>query len=1304
MSADESLAGTRTRRFPLRLCEVLEQEFVAIHGAPPAAPGWLLEPRDISFAPFVACLLYPSRHPYSSAIQAVRDKLAASGIGMPASPEEEADETFKQSAIDALNRALDDPQDLYDPRLLGASHPVWHLAQLLDPNAGPAPRGEPASSSRDSTRHDAIASGPEARRAASDEQLQLNRLLLEAVFPPTAIARVDTVRLSKLFHRLHALRGADAMPGALCLSGGGIRSASFSLGVLQGLARCGVLEKFDYLSTVSGGGYLGSWFSTWVQRHPEGLAGVVAELRAHAQPEAGGVNRLVAPDAGPLRFLRSYSHFLNPKAGLLSADTWTWIGIYLRNLTLNWIVLIPLLLFLIAAPRLYAARLYDWPLRDFPLFFWITTLAATLTLVCVNVNRPSVSEPAAPAAGTPLQLRRLDRLRARWSRQGLIVAFSVMPLLLFSLFMALLVWGMPASTTPLSLHQIGSLLTASVASASLSLPYVAFEHMVVWGELIVLVAWAVSTVMLPVQPWPKRLIELLAMLVAGAFTWFVVAAFPQYAGHYDSSPEPVFVTASFEIYPAHLYSVLAVPSIVLAVLAGMTLFIGFVSKYGWIEDEDREWWARFGSWALIATTAWIAFAAIAVFGPVLLLESPKLASAVGGVSGLLAVLLGKSSLSPANGRKGAAPAEQRNTLVARLGPSALAVGSLVFLAVFLAFLSLLTSAALKYLMALPAQAPGSALADFVHYALGVDPTQLKSACGLGAPWNSWGERSVFGDPRVHLALACQTPSSLIAALMLAWAGVVAVASWAINLNKFSLHAAYRIRIVRTFLGASRREDRQPNPFTGFDPLDNVQMHELQPGLLREGDILDLPHFVAQLHSALVGGSTGSDPRSRSHVLLVRRLCMRDIDKSGVLAGRLRVAKPGDAVLKSLQQDIIKKLNRVLETTRLDRSRDFLSLLRDDADGRARRSAVERYCAHGNVIFANRLLIEAAFPDDLRHYDFPPPPPHRLIHVLNLTLNLVHGRRLAWQERKAAPFVVTPMHSGSYYLGYRQSRDYGGPDGISIGTAAAISGAAVSPNMGYSSSPIAALLLTLFNVRLGWWLGNPGIAGETTYTRSEPKFSLRPVLAEALGLTDDRNPYVYLSDGGHFENMGVFEMVLRRCRLIVATDAGADPDYRFGDLGNALRKIRIDLGIEIDFETMPIHKREREGDTSGRYCAIGRIRYDRIDGPGAPDGVLIVIKPVLRGDEPADVLNYGAQNPLFPQEPTADQFFGESQFESYRHLGEFAVEGACTPSAPDDAREPWAVRLVEAVRLHLGAPYTGKGHWLERWLEDARKPG
>jgi hypothetical protein len=368
------------------------------------------------------------------------------------------------------------------------------------------------------------------------------------------------------------------------------------------------------------------------------------------------------------------------------------------------------------------------------------------------------------------------------------------------------------------------------------------------------------------------------------------------------------------------------------------------------------------------------------------------------------------------------------------------------------------------------------------------------------------------------------------------------------------------------------------------------------------------------------------------------------------------------------------------------------------------SQVNEYIKNGNKTYANRLLIEAAFDDWIRKYNFPPKPPRKLLHIVNLTLNLVHGKNLAWQERKASSFTVSPMHSGSLYLGFRESRHFGGPQGISLGTAAAISGAAVSPNMGYSSSTVVAMLLTLFNVRLGWWLGNPGIAGSKTYTLSSPKFWLRAVLSEAFGLTDDHSAYVYLSDGGHFENLGLYEMVLRRNRYIVLSDAAADPDYSFESLANAVRKIRIDFGISIEFESLKIYNKKQSSDADGCYCAIGKICYSDVDAD-AHDGLLVYFKPVVYGSEASDIRHYKAKNPAFPQETMLDQFFGESQFENYRSLGEHAVKQVSKDMQKDldwdsDLRIP---SFVQSAFQHCGAavePWVKKE--LEYSGEDARR--
>ncbi len=464
---------------------------------------------------------------------------------------------------------------------------------------------------------------------------------------------MDTSRLTRLFDAIGKLKGPDGTYSAVCLSGGGIRSASFALGVLQSLARAGLLAKFDFLSTVSGGGYVGSWLSTWIHRHPEGLTGVVKELSTRARKEAGTLITKIDPAPPPVGFLRSYSHFLNPQAGLFTVDTWTWVGIYLRNLSLNWLVIIPLLLLVVALPRLYSAGLHEWWSAHgelFPSLVWLATLSAVFTLVCVTLNRPSTSDPARPIrepAATPIR-RRLDRFLERFKHQPWLLGFGVLPVFIFAVVLTLLVWGLPSSKAPLSLAQIWTVLrTVALPYVPTWLAFAGYDHLVLWGEVII-----------------SRLMDHRARGVAGERlgTAFQRAGLHAVGGTADvgdrrelgglrvrdrQEPGETTLLGDYAVHPAHLYAVFAVPTAVLAVLAGMTLFIGLVSKLRWIEDEDREWWGRFGSWILIGNVVWSLLSAITIFGPPLLLQFPKLLAALGGVSGLLAVLLGKSSLTSA---------------------------------------------------------------------------------------------------------------------------------------------------------------------------------------------------------------------------------------------------------------------------------------------------------------------------------------------------------------------------------------------------------------------------------------------------------------------------------------------------------------------------------------------------------------------------------------------------------------------------------------------------------------------------------
>src|SRR5690606_2902474 len=153
----------------------------------------------------------------------------------------------------------------------------------------------------------------------------------------------------------------------------------------------------------------------------------------------------------------------------------------------------------------------------------------------------------------------------------------------------------------------------------------------------------------------------------------------------------------------------------------------------------------------------------------------------------------------------------------------------------------------------------------------------------------------------------------------------------------------------------------------------------------------------------------------------------------------------------------------------------------------------------------------------------------------------------------------------------------------------------------------------------------------------------------------------------------YEAVLRRCRYILVSDAGCDPQGQLGDLGNVLRKIRIDFGVPVHFEQQ-IRIPANGQNEPGLFCAIARIDYGAVD-RGTRPGRLVYIKPTLggRGDLPLpqDVYSYSRSVSEFPHESTADQWFSESQFESYRALGEHALAQVLTGPALDTFEDLFA---------------------------------
>jgi hypothetical protein len=924
-------------------------------------------------------------------------------------------------------------------------------------------------------------------------------------------------------------RAHDAQLLGLSFSGGGIRSATFNLGVAAALARLGLLRRFDYFSINSGGGYLGGWLLAWIRR--AGMDQVTRELAGPQPPGDTAAAAPVAPrdlpEPEPVSFLRRFSNYLTPKVGAFSADTWTLVATYLRNLLLNQSILVLALAAMLLTPWvLVLATKY---LNDTPrLCLGLATGSLGLAIVMIAFNVASLGMNGANGGAGP-------RRYPGYTRLGWVQGLVIVPLLLSAWLFGLWIWSQEAPGKPWAL--VGWLARAWPGLAARVVGRREDPEAADWGGLepltwAVLVAvfygllWCLACVLgflrlrrRAPELWPhhRRLwgVLVLSALPAGAvgglLLWLITVGT-------DKAGSEIGQHMPWHLFHVNVWNP---PGVVLVFLLTGFLHIGLTGRL--FVESYREWMSRLGAWLMIYGITWIGLFGTAIYGPVLVLWLETMAAAAGAgwvVTTLSGVLVGKRS-PPREGAEDSSPLWRR--LLLAVAPQVFIVGMLVLVALGL----------------------------YLALTVGVDTDQVGNAqdCGWLWPPEGTGFLEIVRCQSARMWVASEgsaTTVTLLPVLVL----LVVLLSWRVDINQFSMHLFYRNRLIRAYLGASHR-DRQPQPFTAFDPAD------------------DLP--LASLAPPPVGTFDGPLP------------------------------------------------------------------------------------------------------------------------VLNTTLNLVAGQELAWQERKAASFVFTPLYSGFEVgrqapdadhrslrrQGYRPTAGYRqSSGGLSLGTAMGISGAAVSPSMGAQSKAALAFLLTLFNVRLGWWLGNP--RDDRSWDRMGPNFGLLTLLSELFGFTDETSRYVYLSDGGHFDNLGLYELVRRRCRYIVLTDAGADPDSTFGDLGGAIRKCRTDFGVDIEIDVGQC-RRPTGATTSAWHCAVGQIRYDRLD-PGAQPGTLVYLKASLTGDEPEDVLNYAAINPLFPHEPTTDQWFGESQFESYRKLGEHITTQVFQAVANDPGaspRETLFVRLREA---------------------------
>jgi hypothetical protein len=942
----------------------------------------------------------------------------------------------------------------------------------------------------------------------------------------------------------------------LAFSGGGIRSATFNLGVLQGLAQYNKVRLFDYLSTVSGGGYIGNWLEAWILRagkdhaHPpateaekmrHGIDVVEEELRPARTERKKSVEEREWQDQKshteppPIRFLRDYSNYLTPRLGALGADTWTVIAIYLRNLLLNQSILVLFLFALLLLPYiavwLTGALRVEWP--------WVQPVVALLLLT------GALSVGARNLRGLTGAEQKPDPAKP-WrppQQQFWVILTIVTPIFLAGWLLTAWLWAYAETW---------------VNARTLNWP--------LGGMALLGVPLIISWFFAPSQKdatGTMRFAKVFWMaesLVTGAVSGYLMLA----AVHLVFQPVKSWCGAGWHEL------CLGVPLTMLVFLAAAVVQMGLMGRS--FCDPYREWWARVAGWIFILTIVWTAGFALAFYAPlgVLWLRGWLKAAGLAWIgTTLVGVLGGKSE------KTGGLDAGGAKVVLLSITPYVFIVGLLSLLSLSLELILARLFVAQELLAGvwhqLLAESPGVEKA--VDWVLKVSGSVNSGILTLNATTTSLPQSAAHTIPAyvdAHFSLLYMVTTWGLIPLCAGLLAACVILSYCVDLNEFSMNLMYRNRLVRCYLGATH-EKRSASPFSGFDCRDDL--------------------FLSTL-----------------------------------------------------------------------RSSDF--------------------------------------------YSGPLP-------ILNGTLNLVNTRDLAWQERKAESFPMTPLRCGfdtwieqtnlerNYKrenikgeiakYAYRPAARYGYADGgFYVGTAMSISGAAASPNMGYHSVPSLALLMTFFNVRLGFWAGNP--RNEVTWKYPGPRIGLGQLISELFGLTSDTARYVYLSDGGHFENLGIYELVKRRCKFIVACDAGADPNYTFDDLGSAIRKCREDIGVEIELDTARMLQRT-SNDNQGknteaadsdsaavilRHCALGTIHYDMAD-PDGEKGVLVYIKASLTGDEPSDVRNYRISHPSFPHQSTADQWFSESQFESYRRLGQHVVETLF--SQPDGSpADPEIIRKLSPSEL------------------------
>ncbi|WP_316227120.1 patatin-like phospholipase family protein [Bradyrhizobium sp. SZCCHNS3052] len=307
------------------------------------------------------------------------------------------------------------------------------------------------------------------------------------------------------------------------------------------------------------------------------------------------------------------------------------------------------------------------------------------------------------------------------------------------------------------------------------------------------------------------------------------------------------------------------------------------------------------------------------------------------------------------------------------------------------------------------------------------------------------------------------------------------------------------------------------------------------------------------------------------------------------------------------------------------------------------------------------------------------------HLINAAVNLPSSTRLVLRDRKADFFLFSQHWMGSKAVRYSRSKAWVAKNSeVDLATAMAISGAAASPHMGLGSKPTLSAIMTLLNIRLGYWIANPK---EQTFWNF-PGFICLVREMFGIGMTE-KHAWLNISDGGHIENMGIYELLRRRCKFIVCVDGEADPESTFHGQLTLVRHAQIDLGIRVEprLDDMRPDPKSRFSKT---HVQLFRVIYpETLDGRPPGIGLMLYLKLSLTGNEAELLKRYRLLHPEFPHQSTLDQFYDEEQFEAYRQLGVHVAEGTFSPALMTSNTHPatvqeWFRQLAENMLEPFGA--------------------